>query len=105
MLNDTSTPQARPAPPRLLDFVSRERSLVTRFLAMRAEAKALKEEFNELGLATQFDAAIWDGDNAELGAHKNIAAMEILLALNALDVGENSLNQDGHIAALLRIKE
>lgn len=88
-----------------LDFVSRLKHLDTQFLEFRSAAKSLKEEFNELSMATAFDAADWNGDNVELGAHQFISVQQIFECLAALDAGENALVQGGHVAALLRMKE
>lgn len=103
--NEENIETPRTAPARQLDFVSRLRAETTRLLVVRKELKALKEEFNELGMAQEFDPAVWDGDNPALGAHANISLQHLVAALDSLDAIENLLVEENHVAGLLRIKE
>ncbi len=108
MLNETTptTPEApRTAPKNLLNFMTRYRRQISVMLEARKELKALKEEFNETDMASEFDPAVWDGNNPALGVHSGVALKDLPPSLNALDLIENLLVEQNQLGPLLRIKE
>jgi len=87
----------------LMNFVSRLRQRTNEMVVTRKELKSLKEEFNELGMASRFDPAVWNGDNPELGEHRHIRVQDLGALVAALDEIEAVL-ANGHLASLLKMK-